>query len=134
MVPESYVVRQMYKGLQKVRSLRALSPRPLAVAALCLEAMATVTDIGSLISRTPGLHGGRPCIAGTGVTVRRVAVLHNAGDAPEEIAANYRHLSLAQVHAAHSERGRRIGAAMTVSAHFDGKVIVPDEPLDLLPN
>lgn len=23
---------------------------------------------------------------------------------------------------------------MTVSAHFDGKVIVPDEPLDLLPN
>jgi hypothetical protein len=23
---------------------------------------------------------------------------------------------------------------MTVTAHFDGKVIVPDEPLDLLPN
>ena len=23
---------------------------------------------------------------------------------------------------------------MTVSGHFDGKVIVPDEPLDLLPN
>ncbi|HEX3743347.1 MAG TPA: hypothetical protein VHW09_05445 [Bryobacteraceae bacterium] len=23
---------------------------------------------------------------------------------------------------------------MTVNAHFDGKVIVPDEPLDLLPN
>ena len=23
---------------------------------------------------------------------------------------------------------------MTVSAHFDGKVIVPDEPLDLAPN
>ena len=23
---------------------------------------------------------------------------------------------------------------MTVSAHFDGKVIVPDEPLDLPPN
>ena len=23
---------------------------------------------------------------------------------------------------------------MTVSAHFDGKVIVPDEPLDLRPN
>lgn len=23
---------------------------------------------------------------------------------------------------------------MTVKAHFDGKVIVPDEPLDLLPN
>ncbi len=23
---------------------------------------------------------------------------------------------------------------MTVNAHFDGKVIVPDEPLDLIPN
>jgi hypothetical protein len=29
---------------------------------------------------------------------------------------------------------RRTGAAMTVSAHFDGKVIVPDEPLDLPAN
>ncbi|HBY59051.1 MAG TPA: hypothetical protein DEH78_04475 [Solibacterales bacterium] len=61
--------------------------------------MATVTDIGSLIARTPGIHGGRPCIAGTGVTVRRIAVLHNMGESPEEIAANYGHLSLAQVHA-----------------------------------
>ena len=24
--------------------------------------------------------------------------------------------------------------AMTVTAHFDGRVIIPDEPLDLLPN
>jgi uncharacterized protein (DUF433 family) len=62
--------------------------------------MATVTDIGSLIFRKPGLHGGRPCVAGTGVTVRRIAVLHNMGETPEEIAANYGHLSLAQVHAA----------------------------------
>lgn len=62
--------------------------------------MATVTDIGSFIFRKPGLHGGRPCIAGTGVTVRRIAVLHNMGETPEEIAANFGHLSLAQVHAA----------------------------------
>jgi uncharacterized protein (DUF433 family) len=62
--------------------------------------MATETGIGSLISRRPGLHGGRPCIAGTGVTVRRVAVLHNMGESPEEIAGDYGHLSLAQVHAA----------------------------------
>ena len=46
------------------------------------------------------LHGGRPCIAGTGVTVRRIAVLHNMREAPEEIANDYGHLSLAQVHAA----------------------------------
>jgi uncharacterized protein (DUF433 family) len=32
--------------------------------------------------------------------VRRIAVLHNTGEAPEEIASDYGHLSLAQVHAA----------------------------------
>ena len=26
------------------------------------------------------------------------------------------------------------GCSLTVNAHFDGKVIVPDEPLDLRPN
>jgi uncharacterized protein (DUF433 family) len=62
--------------------------------------MATVFDIGRLISQRPGVHGGRPCIAGTGVTVRRVAVLHNMGETPEEIASDFGHLSLAQVHAA----------------------------------
>jgi uncharacterized protein (DUF433 family) len=62
--------------------------------------MATVTDIGSLISRDPEIRGGRPRIAGTGVSVRRIAVLHNMGEAPEEIASDYGHLSLAQVHAA----------------------------------
>ena len=67
---------------------------------LYLESMATLTDIGSLISRRPGLHGGRPCIAGTGVTVRRIAVLHNIGETPEQIVGNFGHLSLAQVHAA----------------------------------
>ena len=62
--------------------------------------MATVTEIGSLISRHPEIRGGRPCIAGTGVSVRRIAVLHNMGEAPEEIASNFGHLSLAQVQAA----------------------------------
>jgi uncharacterized protein (DUF433 family) len=59
-----------------------------------------MTDIGSFISRQPGLHGGRPCIAGTGVSVRRIAVWHNMGYTPEETANNFGHLSLAQVHAA----------------------------------
>lgn len=67
---------------------------------LDLKAMATVTEIGSLISRRAAVRGGRPCIAGTGISVRRIAVLHSSGDAPEEIAGNFGHLSLAQVHAA----------------------------------
>jgi len=62
--------------------------------------MATVTEIGSLISRSPGIRGGRPCIAETGVSVRRIAVWHNVGHTPEEIVSNFGHLSLAQVHAA----------------------------------
>ena len=65
-----------------------------------LESMATVTEIGSLISRRPEIRGGRPCIAGTGVSVRRIAVWHNMGLIPEEIVRKFGHLSLAQVHAA----------------------------------
>ena len=63
--------------------------------------MATVTEIGSLISRRPEIRGGRPCIAGTGVSVRRIAQWHNMGQIPEEIVETFGgHLSLAQVHAA----------------------------------
>jgi uncharacterized protein (DUF433 family) len=62
--------------------------------------MATVTEIGSLISRRPDIRGGCPCIAGTGVSVRRIAQWHNMGLIPEEIVRKFGHLSLAQVHAA----------------------------------
>jgi uncharacterized protein (DUF433 family) len=62
--------------------------------------MITVTQFGSLISRHPEIRGGRPCIAGTGVSVRRIAQWCNMGLIPEEIAHKFGHLSLAQVHAA----------------------------------
>jgi len=69
--------------------------------ALYLKAMAIVTEIGSLISRRPEIRGGRPCIAGTGVSVRRIAQWHNMGQTPEEILQTFgSHLSLAQIHAA----------------------------------
>jgi uncharacterized protein (DUF433 family) len=61
---------------------------------------AQTVEIGSLVSRTQGVKGGRPCIAGTGVTIKRIAGWHGLGMSPEEIAAQYGHLSLAQVHAA----------------------------------
>ena len=44
--------------------------------------MAVVTDIGTLIEQTPGICGGRPCIAGTGVSVLRVAGWYKMGAAP----------------------------------------------------
>jgi len=62
--------------------------------------MAASIDIGSLIVSSPEIRGGRPRIAGTGVTVRRIAAWSNLGCLPEEIAAKIPHLSLAQVHAA----------------------------------
>jgi len=62
--------------------------------------MATLTDIGTLIAQTPGICGGRPRIAGTGVSIRRIVGWYKMGSSPEEIADQYGHLNLAQVHAA----------------------------------
>jgi uncharacterized protein (DUF433 family) len=62
--------------------------------------MPPVVDIGTLIERSPEIRKGRPCIAGTGVTVRRITGWHNLGLSPEEIAAKIEHLTLAQIHAA----------------------------------
>ncbi len=62
--------------------------------------MTTTTDIGALITQTPGICGGRPCIAGTGVSVRRIVIWYRLGDSPEEIQRQIPHLTLAQIHAA----------------------------------
>ena len=62
--------------------------------------MTTATDIGSLITQTPGICGGRPRIAGSGVSVRRIAGWYKMGRSPEEIADQYGNLSLGQVYAA----------------------------------
>jgi len=62
--------------------------------------MATVTDIGTLLAQSPGICGGRLLIAGTGVSVRRIAIWYKLGYTPEEIATEIPHLTLAQVYAA----------------------------------
>src|SRR5688572_20357530 len=61
--------------------------------------MATATDIGAMISRSPEIRGGQPRIAGSGVTVMRRAGWHQLRCSPEEIARKTS-LSLAQIHAA----------------------------------
>ena len=53
-----------------------------------------------MIERSPEIRKGRPSIAGTGVTVRRIAGWHNLGLTPEEIAATIDHITLGQIHAA----------------------------------
>jgi uncharacterized protein (DUF433 family) len=62
--------------------------------------MVSAVEIGSLIDRDPRIRGGRPKIAGTGVTVMRIAGWYKMGRTPEEIATGYGHLSFAQVYAA----------------------------------
>ncbi|MGB9300172.1 MAG: DUF433 domain-containing protein [Anaerolineae bacterium] len=59
-----------------------------------------ITDIGSLITLTPDVRGGRPRIAGTSVTVQRIVGWYKLGLTPEQIAYEFGHLSLAQVYAA----------------------------------
>ena len=62
--------------------------------------MAAVIDIGTIIANNPKIHGGRPIIAGRGVTVQRIAVLYKNGFSPEEIVRKIDHLTLAQVYSA----------------------------------
>ncbi|MEP6486937.1 DUF433 domain-containing protein [Microcoleus vaginatus GB2-A3] len=62
--------------------------------------MSTITDIGTLISRQPDIHGGCPIITGTGVTVRRIAIWYKQSLSAEEIAYRIGHLTLTQVYAA----------------------------------
>jgi uncharacterized protein (DUF433 family) len=62
--------------------------------------VAQAVEIGTLIGRDTTVGHARPKVAGTGVTVMRIAGWYKMGLTPEEIATEYGHLSLAQVHAA----------------------------------
>jgi len=57
-------------------------------------------EIDSLLVRSPEIRNGRPRIAGTGITVHRIAAWYKLGHSPEEIARRYGHLTVAQVYAA----------------------------------
>jgi len=61
--------------------------------------MATVQPLEGLIIQDPELRGGRPIIAGTGVTVRTVVGHYKLGLMPEEIADEVM-IDLAGVYAA----------------------------------
>ncbi len=61
--------------------------------------MAAVIDIGTMITSSPEIRDGRPHVAGTGMTVMRIAGWYKLGLSPEEIAEQIG-LSLAQVYAA----------------------------------
>lgn len=58
------------------------------------------SEIGCLLASDPDIKGGRPHIAGTRITVHRIATWYKQGYTPEQIADEYEHLTLAQVYAA----------------------------------
>ncbi len=51
--------------------------------------MALAIEIGTLIDRDLAFRGGRPKIAGTGLTVNRIAGWYKMGMTPDEIAIEY---------------------------------------------
>jgi uncharacterized protein (DUF433 family) len=46
-------------------------------------------DIGKLIECTPGVYGGRPCLAGTRFPILQVAAHYNAGLRPEQFVSEH---------------------------------------------
>ena len=62
--------------------------------------MATAVDIGTLITKRPEMHGGKPCIAGRGITVMTIVEMYEAGMSPAEIQANWGDISHEAVFAA----------------------------------
>ena len=84
---------------QVIINLIALNHVDLASNRVDMSAPVSV-EIGTLITRTPGIKRGTPHIAGTGVTVRTIARWYKLGLSAEEIAAEIPHLTLAQVCAA----------------------------------
>jgi uncharacterized protein (DUF433 family) len=57
-------------------------------------------DIGDLIVSRPDLHSGRPCLAGTGMTVHAVARRYLQGQRAEDLAADLPDIPLSHIHAA----------------------------------
>lgn len=57
-------------------------------------------NIATLLESRPGLHGGRPCLAGTGMTVHAVARRYRQGERAEQIAADLPDIPLSHIHAA----------------------------------
>ena len=66
-----------------------------------MAATPPINDIGSLVTQTPGVYGGHPCLAGTRYPVIEIAVHYNAGVSPEQLADEY-DLPLAKVYAGYA--------------------------------
>ena len=59
-----------------------------------------IADSTRLIISSPDIRQGKPRIAGTSITVHRIAIWYKLGYGAEEIVGQYAHLNLAQVYSA----------------------------------
>lgn len=57
-------------------------------------------DVGTLITRTSGVQGGKPCLAGTRIRVQTIATMAAQGLDANGILSELPHLDLARIHAA----------------------------------
>jgi uncharacterized protein (DUF433 family) len=94
----NYSLKRTIRGINSYTFLEEIYIIKLSDLRKCMTT--TVVDIGTLIIRDPNLRGGRPIIAETGTSVRRIAVLYKQGNSAEEIARLMTHLSIALVYAA----------------------------------
>jgi len=60
----------------------------------------TTISVGRMITCTPGVQGGRPCIAGTRMPVQTVALAYQDGLDAEAILEEFPHLDIAAIYAA----------------------------------
>ena len=63
--------------------------------------MATAVDIGTLITKRPEMHSGRPCIGKTGLSILSIVELFEMGISPTEIKdEHFPHVSMEGIFAA----------------------------------
>lgn len=81
------------------------------------------TTLDAMLTRSADVCGGRIRLAGTRITVHRIATLYKQGQSPEEIAQTYPHLSLGQVYAAlayyHARRAEIESELAAADAQYD---------------
>lgn len=65
-----------------------------------MSTSASPVDIGTLIVSGPGFRDGKPCIAGTGMSVRSVAIRYLQGMSAEAIHEDIPDIPLSHFHAA----------------------------------
>lgn len=81
------------------------------------------TTLDGMLMRTPDVCGGLIRIAGTRITVHRIATLYKQGQTAEDIGQTYAHLSLGQVYAAlayyHANRDEIESELAAADAQYD---------------